>query len=401
MLKNVYSRLAACVDDCCVSLISRLLTTASMVVLLATYICAQTSLPVINNGVDWLDTSGNVINAHGGCMLYVDGVYYWYGECRPMSGYTSDGVRVYSSTNLVDWVDEGFALALSKDENSPIVRGCIVERPRVVFNVSTNLYVMLFHLELKGQNYDAALTGFATASSPKGPFTFVRALRPLSGVWPYDFDESQCNTAQSLVETDYRAWTSQWRRAVSDGLYLSRDFYGGQMSRDLTVFVDDDGTAYHLYASEENLTLHLAQLTPDYLDYTGRYIRINPGGHNEAPILFRRDNTYWLIASGCTGWKPNEARMYKASSIWGPWRPLSTPYQGRDALTSFHSQASYLFTVHNLRNTFILMADQWNPRSLARSRYLWLPLSFRSDGTPVVYYQKSWSPEQYNMWMNK
>ena len=34
----------------------------------------------IRQGKEWLDTNGNRIQAHGGSVMYVDGVYYWYGE---------------------------------------------------------------------------------------------------------------------------------------------------------------------------------------------------------------------------------------------------------------------------------------------------------------------------------
>ena len=34
----------------------------------------------IRPGQVWLDTNGNRIQAHGGSIIYVDGVYYWYGE---------------------------------------------------------------------------------------------------------------------------------------------------------------------------------------------------------------------------------------------------------------------------------------------------------------------------------
>lgn len=46
------------------------------------------------------------------------------------------------------------------------------------------------------------------------------------------------------------------------------------MSRDMTLFVDDDGKAYHIYSSEDNLTLQIAELSDDYLSHTGKYIRI-------------------------------------------------------------------------------------------------------------------------------
>ncbi len=41
------------------------------------------------------------------------------------------------------------------------------------------------------------------------------------------------------------------------------------MSRDMTIFIDDDGKAYHIYSSEENLTLQIAQLTDDYMQHNG------------------------------------------------------------------------------------------------------------------------------------
>ena len=31
-------------------------------------------------GKVWLDTEGKRIQAHGGSVMYLDGVYYWYGE---------------------------------------------------------------------------------------------------------------------------------------------------------------------------------------------------------------------------------------------------------------------------------------------------------------------------------
>ena len=38
-------------------------------------------------------------------------------------------------------------------------------------------------------------------------------------------------------------------------MFMVRDLQGGQMARDMTIFIDDDGKAYHIYASEDNLTL--------------------------------------------------------------------------------------------------------------------------------------------------
>ena len=116
---------------------------------------------------------------------------------------------------------------------------------------------------------------------------------------------------------------------------MRRDFADGQMARDQTVFVDVDGRAYHIYSSEENLTLQIAELTADYTAHSGRYIRVAPGGQNEAPAIFRHGDTYWLITSGCTGWAPNKARLFSAPSIWGPWQQHPHPCRGKDADITF------------------------------------------------------------------
>ncbi len=347
-------------------------------------------------GQEWPDNKGEHINAHGGGLLFDDGKYYWYGENRPARGFTTEvGVEVYSSTDLVNWTDEGVALAVSEKAGSPIERGCIMERPKVVRNPKTGKYVMLFHLELKGQGYAAARVGFAESDSPTGPFRFIRSLRPNAGKWPADFSRRDIREAKALKEEDYKEWwTPAWRKAVTKGLLLARDVPGGQMSRDMTVFVDTDGKAYHIYSAEENLTLNLAELTEDYLDYTGKYVRIAPGGQNEAPTIFKRNGTYWLITSGCTGWEPNEARMFKAESLWGPWEQLSSPFEGKDAEKSFHSQGTYIFKVEGTDGGYVFMADRWNPRSLKNSRHIWLPIRFKTDGTPVIRWMDSWSPQE-------
>lgn len=367
---------------------------------LAFFLCAMVAvveaqaLDEIRPGQEWPDRKGEHINAHGGGLLFHEGKYYWYGENRPARGFTTEvGVEVYSSSDLMNWEDEGVALAVSDEAGHDIERGCIMERPKVVRNPKTGKFVMLFHLELKGQGYAAARVGFAESDSPVGPFRFIRSLRPNAGKWPVDFSRRDIRKAKKLKEADYKEWwTPEWREAIREGLLLARDVPGGQMSRDMTVYVDDDGKAYHIYSAEENLTLNIAELTDDYLDYTGRYVRVAPGGQNEAPAIFKRDGVYWMITSGCTGWAPNEARMFKATSLWGPWEQLPSPFVGKDAKKSFHTQGTYIFKVEGTEDGFVFMADRWNPRSLKNSRHIWLPIDFEADSTPVIRWVDGWSP---------
>ena len=349
----------------------------------------------IASGDIWKDTDDNHINAHGGGVLFHSGKYYWFGEHRPLKGFSSGGgISCYSSGDLLNWTYEGISLPVVEDlEGHDIERGCIMERPKVIYNAATGKFVMWFHLELKGKGYQAARTGLAVSDSPQGPYKFIRSGRVNAGKFPQNMSKSQ-RKSKLKPESFDKWWSPEWMNAVEGGLFVRRDMTEGQMSRDMTLFVDTDGKAYHIYSSEENLTLHIAELTDDYTDHTGRYMRIFPGGHNEAPAMFKRDGKYWLIASGCTGWKPNEARLYGADSIWGPWESYGNPCVGEDAELTFGGQSTCVLPVYGKEDAFIFMADVWRPESLADSRYIWLPVDFDDNGIPVIGWKSCWHPEK-------
>lgn len=61
------------------------------------------------------------------------------------------GVHCYSSKDLYNWTDQGIALSVVEDAlGHDIAKGCILERPKVIYNPVTKKYVMWFHLKLKG-----------------------------------------------------------------------------------------------------------------------------------------------------------------------------------------------------------------------------------------------------------
>jgi hypothetical protein len=171
---------------------------------------------------------------------------------------------------------------------------------------------------------------------------------------------------------------------------IKRDFEDGQMARDMNLFVDDDGKAYHIYSSEENSTLHIALLTDDYLDYSGKYACFFPGRFMEAPAMFKKDGKYYLMMSGCTGWAPNAARSAVAESIWGEWKELGNPCIGEDADLTFHSQSTYILPIAGKPDSFIYMGDRWTPDNAIDGRYVWLPLRFEGERF-VIEWQDSWS----------
>ena len=229
-----------------------------------------------------------------------------------------------------------------------------------------------------------------------GPYRFLRSGRANPGKFSLGVTAADIAALDTLVEERLAYRTAEWQEAVRQGLYMKRDFEGGQMARDQTVFVDDDGKAYHIFSSEENLTLHIAELTDDYLYHTGRYARMAPGGENEAPAIFKKDGTYWMITSGCTGWAPNEARMFSASHIMGPWKQHPNPCVGTDAAITFGGQSTYIIKVENRKDAYIFMGDIWRPEHPADSRYLWLPIRFQ-DGRPVLEWMDSWSLDYFRV----
>ena len=347
-------------------------------------------------GKIWADDAGIPINAHGAGFLHHEGVTYWYGEHK-IDGEAGNvahvGVRVYSSRDLCSWHNEGVALPVSSDPAHELAAGCIIERPKVVYNARTRRFVMWFHLEPAGHGYEGSRSGVAVAESPAGPFTYLGSLRPNAGVWP---ENAPADQRRELSATEMA------RLALMDlpggplpyypkHLLFRRDFARGQMARDMTLFVDDDGSAYHVYSSEANGTLHISLLSDDYLRPAGRYVRIFPGGFNEAPALFKHAGRYFMISSGCSGWAPNQARVSAADSIWGPWEELGNPClgDGTQTSTTFNSQSTYVLPVPGRKKAFVFMADRWNEQNASDGRYVWLPIRFQ-HGVPIIRWHAEW-----------
>jgi len=171
---------------------------------------------------------------------------------------------------------------------------------------------------------------------------------------------------------------------------LGRDFNTGQQSRDMTLFVDEDDTAYHIYSSEENSTLHISKLSDDYLSFSGEYVRVFVNRYMEAPAVFKRKGKYYIIASNCTGWNPNAARSAVADEIFGEWKELGNPAIGIDSELTFHSQSTFVLKVQGKKDSYIYLGDRWTPDNPIDGRYIWLPIKFENDA-PKLYWHDKWS----------
>jgi hypothetical protein len=303
--------------------------------------------------VVWSDVDGSPINAHGAGMLFFGGTYYWYVEIKTgtttLPPYNASwggtrvdvvGVSCYSSTDLLGWHLEGNVLPANvADPTSPLYSGKVLERPKVIYNAQTAKFVMWMHLDTA--DYQAGLAGVAVADAPTGPFALVSATRP-----------------------------------------------NGEVSRDLTIFQDDDGSAYLFHASQsDNSTMEIAPLSSDYLSPQSTFASVFVGESWEAPAVFKRQGRYYLVASGSTGWAPNAAHSAVADAPLGPWTELGNPAVGPGAQNTFASQSAYVFPVAGRLDAYIFMADRWDKWDLASSRYLWLPVTFTPTG-----FDLAWTP---------
>jgi hypothetical protein len=302
----------------------------------------------------WKDTEGNPINAHGGGLMYHNGVYYWYGEYKKGKTWrveyisswedyrvNAGGVSCYSSKDLFNWKFEGIALmpdTVNKEHDLHISK--VIERPKVIYNKKTKKFVMWMHLD--SEDYGYARSGVAISNKPTGPFIFVGSVRP-----------------------------------------------NGAMARDMTLFQDDDGKAYHFFSSENNATMHVCLLSDDYLSHTKTEKRILIDQSREAPAVFKYHNKYYLISSGCTGWSPNAASYAVAATPMSEWVQYDNPCKGKDADSTFIAQSTFVIPVHGKKNAFIFLADRWNKTDLEDSRYIWLPLVIRNN-KPEIEWKPQW-----------
>ncbi len=354
-------------------------------------------------GAVWRDTNGALIQAHGAGMMFDENTktYYWYGEDKTYGYLPARGVRVYASKDLYNWEDHGLALTAigSADDfvNDPLISELyagrtdqadilndigtdrIIERPKVIYNDHTKKYVMWMHTDgpsaTSTANYAKAEAGYALSDSPLGPFVYQESHR-----------------------------MDQAPKGATDNGQPNQP----GMARDMTLFKDDDGTAYLVYSSEENLTIYISRLNDSYTDVVGwhkdgneerdteykavhgeDYVRVFPLAQREAPALFKYQGKYYMITSGATGWAPNVGKYTVADNIMGPWKTMRDV--APSSSTTFGSQSTQVITVDAAAGKFIYMGDRWNQNDLANSRYIWLPIEFGQNDEIALQWHDEWS----------
>jgi hypothetical protein len=298
---------------------------------------AEAATVTVTSGAQFRDTSGNPVHAHGGGVLKVGDYYYWFGENRNADN-TFRYVSAYRSTDLRTWEFRNHVLTQQSHAELNVAN---IERPKVIYNASTGQFVMWMHKE-NGRDYGEARAAVATSSTVDGNYTYRGSFRPLN-----------------------------------------------HMSRDITLFRDDDGTAYMISAANENADLHVYRLTADYLGVSALLHRLWQGSWREAPAMFKRNGVYFLLTSGATGWGPNQQKYATASSVAGSWSALSNAGDN----TAYGSQTAYVLPVQGSQTTsYLYLGDRWAGAWNGRvndSEYVWLPLQFPSNTSLSL----SWTPQ--------
>lgn len=280
----------------------------------------------ITNGTQFTTTTGAVVHAHGGGMIKVGAYFYWVGENRNLDD-TFKAVSMYRSTDLKSWEFRGDILTQA---SSPELASAKIERPKLLYNSSTGQFVLWMHKE-NATDYVEARVAVATSTTIEGAYSYQGSFRPL-----------------------------------------------GFESRDLTVFSDSDGSAYLISATNLNKDLNIYKLNSSYTGIQTLVQTLWAGQYREAPAMFKRGSTYFLLTSGATGWTPNQAKFSTATSVSGVW----TQPQNFGDSTAFGSQAAFVIPVQGTQATsYLYLGDRWagaNGQPANNSTYVWLPLTFPS-----------------------
>lgn len=254
----------------------------SILTVLATAAACSTALadnPIITH----------VFSADPAAMVYKDKVYLYAGQDDGDGrNYNIPRWRVFSSSDMVTWKDEGSPLKPTDFEWS---RGEAWAAHTIEKDGKFYWFVTCEH-----KNRGKAI-GVAVSDSPTGPFKDARGTALITG--------------DMTKDNDNHGWEDI----------------------DPAVFTDDDGTSYIFWG---NRFCYWAKLKDNMTELDGEIHEV-PADQmvrfTEAPWVHKRGDKYYLsYASGF----PEKIAYSVADSITGPWKPMGLISEGAQNSNTIH-----------------------------------------------------------------
>lgn len=311
-----------------------LMATLLAVVTSSLQLNAHMNRSVIGSGIPWYDNNGNIVNAHGACIVADNGKYYLFGEWKSDKSNAFPGFSCYSSDDLVNWKFERVALPVQKEGIMGPER--VGERVKVMKCPATGKYMMYMHSDNMG--YRDPYIAVAVADSINGEY---RMLGPL----------------------------------MHNGKPVKR--------WDMGTFQDSDGKGYVL--------IHHGPILRLIDDYTAVDAEVaNVAGSGESPAMFKKDGIYYMLYSSLTSWEKNDNFYFTAPAIEGPWtkRGFFCP----EGKLTYNSQTTFVLPIVNGSDTtYLFMGDRWSyPRQASAATYVWQPLTVGGTKLSIPEYNQFW-----------
>ena len=343
-------------------------------------------------GKVWYDTEGKKIHAHGGSILYADGLFWWYGENKEgITGRSTGrrirewhhGVRCYSSSDLYNWKDEGMIVPESDDPSNPFYPCHVMDRPHILYNENTKQYV----LWAKSCVDDFSNGRFAICAG------------------------------DSLHTLKYIGYANSAPHCVGD----------------FDLFVAG-GKAYAVFENPHSEMI-LRELNDTYTDlaenWSSHLPMECPPMTRECPAYFVHDGRRFLLTSGTTGYYPNPTIAYDVTDLHGEWKDLGLTCRNDGRKNSFHAQFSSVFHHPHVPDLYIALGDRWltdlpedlpdmealfyqhfsrkgdaeselkkikrylSDENTAEASYVWLPVRFDEQDNPYVEWKLLWRVEDF------
>ena len=96
----------------------------------------------------------------------------------------------------------------------------------------------------------------------------------------------------------------------------------GHDSRDQSLFIDDDNTAYLLSATNTNKDINIYKLDDSWTKPETLVNTICKGLHRETPAIIKKDGEYYFFSSKASGWYPSQTMYTSTTDLAGEWMPV-------------------------------------------------------------------------------